>query len=149
MVQEEVKKWSTVVGLHVYIRLDREQCCSSPDGNRDTETASSPKFPSFPCGDMLRSPQTPAVSYSPRLSGDRTAAFHSRQSVGFLPGFDGDYPVARHYTHCGAHYRSLSSRYPRLRTASYDTARGFATELLARRCSGGTRVRELAPTGKH
>ncbi len=33
VVQEELRKWSTVVGLHVYIRLVCEQPCSSPDGN--------------------------------------------------------------------------------------------------------------------
>src|SRR5215510_8229660 len=53
--------------------------CSS--GVSDTETTGSPKFPSFPSGDMLRSPQTPVVSCPPCLVALRTAAFHSRQSV--------------------------------------------------------------------
>src|SRR5215510_2046606 len=59
--------------------------CSS--GVSDKEMTGSPKFPSFPCDDMLRSPQTPVVSCPLRLSVNRTAAFHSRQSVGVLPGF--------------------------------------------------------------
>src|SRR6266404_7764848 len=33
VVQEELMKWSTWVGLHVYIRLVCEHQCSSPDGN--------------------------------------------------------------------------------------------------------------------
>jgi len=37
VVQEELKKWSTWVGLHVYIRLVCEQFCSSPDGNPHAE----------------------------------------------------------------------------------------------------------------
>ena|SRR6266568_8678594 len=36
-------------------------------------------------------------------------------------------------THFGAQSRGLPSRYPRLRTAPYGEARGFATDLLARR----------------
>src|SRR5262245_46243969 len=121
----------------------------SSSGGDNKESAGSPKFPSFPSDDMLRSPQTPVVSCPPRRTADRIAAFHSRQSVGFLPGFDGDYPVDHHSTHFGARYRSLPSRYSRLRTAPYETARGFTTELLARHYSGGTRVSTLAPTGNH
>src|SRR5262245_7453446 len=71
-------------------------------GNPNKETVGSPKFPSFPCDDMLRSPQTPVVSCLARPYARRTAAFHSRQSVGVLPGFAGDYPVDHHYTHFGA-----------------------------------------------
>lgn len=121
----------------------------SSSGSEDKEIGGSPKFPSFPSDDMLRSPQTPVVSCSPRPDASRIAAFHSRQSVGFLPGFHEDYPVDHDYTHFGAQYRSLSSRYPRLRTAPYEAARGFTTERLAKRCSGGTEVLRLAPTGKH
>ena len=62
----------------------------------------SPKFPSFPCDDMLRSLQTPVVSCLARPYARRTAAFHSRQSVGVLPGFNGDYPLDHHSTHFGA-----------------------------------------------
>jgi hypothetical protein len=110
--------------------------CSS--GNVDKETGGSPKFPSFPSDDMLRSPQTPVVSCPPRPCAFRTTAFHSFHSVGFPPGFLRDYPLDHNYTHFGALSRSLPSRYPRLRTAPREAARGFATELLARRCSGGT-----------
>ena len=74
----------------------------SSSGSSDKETAGSPKFPSFPSDDMLRSPQTPVVSCLSRPYASRTAAFHSRQSVGVLPGFNGDYPVDHHYTHFGA-----------------------------------------------
>ena len=43
-------------------------------------------------------------------------------------------PSAYHdYTHFGAPSRGLPSRYPRLRTAPYGEARGFAPDLLARR----------------
>jgi len=121
----------------------------SSSGRADQETGGSPQFPSSPCDARLRSPQTPVVSCSPRHCGSRLAACHSRQSVGFLPGFDGDYPTDHDYTHCGAPSRSLSSRSPRLRTAPYDAARRLATERLARRCSGGTGVHGLAPTGTH
>jgi hypothetical protein len=120
----------------------------SSSGIPNKERAGSPTFPSFPSDDMLRPSQTPVVSCPPRRVADRIAAFHSRQSVGFLPGFNGDYPVVHNSTHFGAPSRSLSSRYSRLRTASYEAARGFTTELLARRCSGGTCVIRLAPTGK-
>src|SRR5215210_2759957 len=74
----------------------------SSSGGPNKEIAGSPKFPSFPSDDMLRSPQTPVVSCPPRHDAGRIAAFHSRQSVGFLPGFNGDYPVDHHYTHFGA-----------------------------------------------
>src|SRR5262245_55720758 len=76
----------------------------SSSGSRDKETDGSPKFPSFPSDDMLRSPQTPVVSCSPRRDASRIAASHSRQSVGFLPGFDEDYPVDHDSTHFGAQY---------------------------------------------
>jgi hypothetical protein len=125
--------------------VSRYPCASGIVGK---ETTGSPKFPRFPCDDMLRSPQTPVVSCPPRPCAVRTTAFHSFPSVGFPSGFIRDYPLDHHYTHFGALSRSLSSRYPRLRTAPREAARGFATELLARRCSGGTGVQELAPTGK-
>jgi hypothetical protein len=121
----------------------------SSSGSNNKETGGSPKFPSFPSDDRLRSLQTPVVSCSPRHCAGRIAAFHSRQSVGVLPSFNGDYPPDHDYTHFGAPSRSLSSRYPRLRTAPYEIARGFTAERLARRCSGGTGVLKLAPTGKH
>ena len=93
-------------------------------GNSDKETRGSPKFPSSPCDDMLRSPQTPVVSCPARPDAGRTAAFHSRQSVGVLPGFNEDYPLVHDYTHFGALCRSLSSRSPRLRTPLTGLARG-------------------------
>src|SRR2546425_578627 len=65
--------------------------CSS--GISDKETTGSPKFPSSPRDDMLRSPQTPVVSCPPRRCAGRTAAFHSFHSVGFPPGFSRDYPL--------------------------------------------------------
>jgi hypothetical protein len=110
--------------------------CSS--GGVDQETTGSPKFPSSPSDDMLRSPQTPVVSCPPCLDAVRTPAFHSFHSVGFPSCSVWGYLLDHDYTHFGAPSRSLSSRYPRLRTAPYEAARGFATELLARRCSGGT-----------
>jgi len=33
VVQDQLMKWSTVIGLHVYIRLDDERRGSSHDGN--------------------------------------------------------------------------------------------------------------------
>jgi hypothetical protein len=110
--------------------------CSS--GAFDQETVGSPKFPSAPSDDMLRSPQTPVVSCPPRRYAVRTSAFHSFHSVGFPPGFSRGSPLDHDYTHFGALCRSLSSCYPRLRTTPYEAARGFATERLARLCSGGT-----------
>src|SRR4030095_9116926 len=53
--------------------------CSS--GASDKETVGSPKFPSSPCDDMLRSPQTPVVSCPPRRYAGRTATCHSFHSV--------------------------------------------------------------------
>lgn len=96
----------------------------SSSGSNDKETGGSPKFPSFPSDDMLRSLQTPVVSCLARHHARRTAAFHSRQSVGFLPGFNGNYPMVHHYTHFGAPYRSLSSCSLRLRTPLTGLARG-------------------------
>jgi len=84
--------------------------CSS--GSPHKEIAGSPKFPSFPSDDMLRSLQTPVVACSLRRTADRIAAFHSRQSVGVLPGFNRDYPPDRHSTHFGTQSHSLSSRSP-------------------------------------
>src|SRR5262245_4729743 len=43
------------------------------------------------------------------------------------------YPSVHDYTHFGAQSRGLHPRYPRLRTAPYGEARGFATDRLARR----------------
>jgi len=47
------------------------------------------------------------------------------------------YPLDHDYTHFGAQSRGLRPRYTRLRTAPYGEARGFATDRLARRSSGG------------
>src|SRR5713101_4092815 len=106
-------------------------------GNLIKETGGSPKFPSYPYGCMPRS-QTPVVSSTlaiPRLgllpSGACTpSAFPSIPLEG--------YPLVHDYTHFGAQSRGLHPRYPRLRTAPYGEARGFATDLLARRESDGT-----------
>src|SRR5215510_2211672 len=74
----------------------------SSSGGDDKEIGGSPKFPSFPSDGMLRSPQTPVVSCPPCRCAGRTAAFHSCQSVGVLPGFNGDYPLDHDSTHFGA-----------------------------------------------
>ena len=90
------------------------------------ETDGSPKFPSSPCEDMPRS-QTPVVSCALAIA-----------HPGLLPS-SACKPSAYHdYTHFGAQSRGLPSRYTRLRTALYREARGFATDLLARRSSGRT-----------
>ena len=81
-------------------------------GHIHKEITGSPKFPSFPSDDMLRSLQTPVVACSLRHTANRLAAFHSFHSVGFLPGFGRDYLPDHHYTLFGAQSRSLSSRYP-------------------------------------
>ena len=110
--------------------------CSSGGANK--ETAGSPKFPNSPCDDMLRSPQTPVVSCPPCRDAVRTPAFHTFHSVGFPPCSVWGYLLDHDYTYFGAPFRSLSPCYPRLRTTPREAARGFATELLARLCSGGT-----------
>ena len=87
----------------------------------DKETGGSPKFPSSPCEDMPRS-QTPVVSFALALP-----------HAGLLPS-SACKPSAYHdYTHFGAQSRGLPSHYTRLRTAPCGEARGFATDLLARR----------------
>jgi hypothetical protein len=48
VVQEELKEWSTGVGLHVYIRLDHEHACSSPDGNSHAELPYRQRFATQP-----------------------------------------------------------------------------------------------------
>ena len=50
-----------------------------------------------------------------------------------LPRYGYGYPVDHDSTHFGAQSRGLPPRYTRLRTAPYGEARGFATDLLARR----------------
>ena len=90
------------------------------------ETDGSPKFPSSPCEDMPRS-QTPVVSCALAIA-----------HPGLLPS-SACKPSAYHdSTHFGAPSRGLPSRYPRLRTAPYGEARGFAPDRLARLSSGGT-----------
>jgi hypothetical protein len=87
----------------------------------DKETGGAPKFPSSPCEDMPRS-QTPVVSCALAIA-----------HPGLLPS-SACKPSAYHdYTHFGAQSRGLPSRYTRLRTAPCGEARGFATDLLARR----------------
>jgi hypothetical protein len=99
------------------------------------ETDGSPKFPSSPCEDMPRS-QTPVVSCALAIA-----------HPGLLPSSACKPSASHDYTHFGAPSRGLPSRYTRLRTAPCGEARGFATDLLARRSSGGTCTR-CAPTGK-
>ena len=95
-------------------------------GNVIKETGGSPTFPRSPCEDMPRS-QTPVGSCALALS-----------HPGLLPS-SACQPSAHHdSTPCGAPSRGLPSPYPRLRTAPYGEARGFATDRLAQRSSGGT-----------
>jgi hypothetical protein len=101
--------------------VSRDPCSA---GHSDQETGGSPQFPSSPCDDLLRSPQTPVVSCPARPCAVRTPAFHSLHSVGFLPGSTGIILMDHDYTHFGAPFRSLSSRYPRLRTPLAGFARG-------------------------
>ena len=84
-------------------------------------TDGSPKFPSAPCDDMPRS-QTPVVSCA------RALAYSGR-----LPSRACKPSAYHNYPHFGAHSRGLPARDPRLRTAPYGEARGFAPDLLARR----------------
>jgi len=92
-------------------------------GSLVKETGGSPKFPSSPSEDMPRS-QTPVVSCALAIP-----------HPGLLPS-SACKPSACLFihdsTHFGAPSRGLPSRYPRLRTAPYREARGFATDLLAR-----------------
>src|SRR5712691_4604998 len=90
------------------------------------ETDGSPKFPSSPSEDMPRS-QTPVVS-----------SILAKTHLGLLPSSACKPSADHNYTHFGAPSRGLPSRYTRLRTAPYGEARGFATDLLARRGSDGT-----------
>ena len=85
------------------------------------ETDGSPKFPSSPSEDMPRS-QTPVVSCA-------LAVAHP----GLLPSSACKPSASHNVTHFGAQSHGLPSRYTRLRTAPYGEARGFATDLLARR----------------
>ena len=85
------------------------------------ETVGSPKFPSFPSEDMPRS-QTPMVSCALAIA-----------RPGLLPSSACKPSASHNATDFGAQSRGLPSRYPRLRTALYREARGFATDLLARR----------------
>ena len=85
------------------------------------ETDGSPKFPSSPSEDMPRS-QTPVVS-----------SILAKTHLGLLPSSACKPSADHNYTHFGAPSRGLPSRYTRLRTAPYGEARGFATDLLARR----------------
>jgi len=90
------------------------------------ETDGSPTFPSSPWEDMPRS-QTPVVSCALAIA-----------RPGLLPSSACKPSADHNYTHCGAQSRGLPSRDTRLRTAPYGEARGFATDRLARRSSGGT-----------
>src|SRR6266436_107781 len=87
----------------------------------DKETGGSPKFPSSPCEDMPRS-QTPVVSCALALP-----------HAGLLPSSACKPSASHDYTPFGAPSRGLPSCYTRLRTAPRGEARGFATDLLARR----------------
>ena len=90
-------------------------------GTRVTETGGAPKFPSSPSEDMPRS-QTPVVSCA-----------LAKTHPGLLPSSHWKPSAYHDYTHFGAPSRGLSPRYTRLRTAPCGEARGFATDLLARR----------------
>ena len=92
-----------------------------PSGYLVKETGGSPKFPSSPCEDMPRS-QTPVVSCALAIA-----------HPGLLPSSACKPSASHDYTHFGAPSRGLPARYPRLRTAPYGEARGFATDRLARR----------------
>jgi hypothetical protein len=81
----------------------------------------SPKFPSSPCADMPRS-QTPVVSCALAIT-----------HPGLLPSSHWTPSASHHVTLFGAQSRGLPPRYTRLRTALSREARGFATDLLARR----------------
>jgi hypothetical protein len=96
------------------------------------ETDGSPKFPSFPSEDMPRS-QTPVVSCALAIAHPGLLPSGACKPSAFLSGNPERYPLVHDYTHFGAQSRGLPSRYPRLRTALYREARGFATDLLARR----------------
>ena len=85
------------------------------------ETDGSPTFPSSPWEDMPRS-QTPVVSCALAIA-----------RPGLLPSSACKPSADHNYTHFGAPSRGLPSRSTRLRTAPYGEARGFATDLLARR----------------
>src|SRR4029450_1831834 len=99
------------------------------------EPDGSPKFPSSPCTDMPRS-KTPVVSCA-----------LAKTRPGLLPSSAWKPSASHNVTSFGAPYRGLPARYTRLRTAPCGEARGFATDRLARRSSGGT-CTWWAPTGK-
>ena len=84
------------------------------------EPGGSPKFPSSPCEDMPRS-QTPVVSCALAIA-----------HPGLRPSSACKPSASHNSTHFGAPSRGLPSRFPRLRTAPYGEARGFATDLWAR-----------------
>lgn len=85
------------------------------------ERGGSPKFPSSPSEDMPRS-QTPVVSCALAIT-----------HPGLLPSSHWTPSASHNVTLFGAQSRGLPPRYTRLRTALYREARGFATDLLARR----------------
>ncbi len=83
------------------------------------ETNGSPKSPSYPFEYMPRS-QTPVVSWTLARAKSRTAAFRSRESVGFPSRLALEVILTDHNdTDFGAQSRSLHSRYTRLRTPHY------------------------------
>jgi hypothetical protein len=104
--------------------------CSS--GTSDKETRGSPKFPSSPSEDMPRS-QTPVVSSTLALTRPGLLPSGACKPSAFPSIPPEGYPTVHNYTHFGAQSRGLPPRYPRLRTAPYGEARGFATDRLARR----------------
>jgi hypothetical protein len=115
------------VGLVAWLkRPDRARAFDHPvphSGSLVKETGGSPKFPSSPCADMPRS-QTPVVSCALALAHPGLLPSSACKPSAFL--------FIHNYTHFGAQSRGLPARYPRLRTAPYGEARGFATDLLAR-----------------
>ena len=114
------------------------------------EVVGSPKFPSYPCAYMPRSPQTPVVSLPAchNARKDCCLPMHAIRRLS-LPS-DGKIILIDHdYTYFGVQFRGLHARYTRLHTLRYRNARGFTTDLLARLWSGRTCLSATcgAPTG--
>ena len=89
-----------------------------------------------PMADMPRS-QTPVVSCALAIAPPGLLPSGHWKPSAFPSHLEG-YPPVHDYTLFGAPSRGLPPRYTRLRTAPHGEARGFATDLLARRSSGGT-----------
>ena len=111
------------------------------------ETGGSPTFPSSPCEAMPRS-QTPVVSCALAIAHPGLLPSSACKPSAFLSSNPERYPCVHNYTHFGAQSRGLPSRYPRLRTAPYGEARGFAPDLWARRESGRTCTVRFSPPGQ-